>query len=446
MSNNTLKTPTHTLYGTTPSNPDYDKTNGWARLSSADYMLTAPLPHNYITAGKNYIVSFVYKLAADVGGETSYPIEVYVGLWDNTAGKQQFLGGLPLPLTATIEGATGSTTREYFVVLHTAGGDTIGTQKVTVTNSNATIDTTNYVKLAWSQPRGIIRSEVYRKTGAVYERIGFPYPEQTFFDRGHVSNTVDGYPDVTYDRPAAMVKSTLTNLSPARSDRWQQAQFNVPVPHDYAVSAGAGKQWFVLGLQSDIVGSSSDRALFVDLLSVDDKFGIFTRNPLDFLAKRQLSITPVGGDQEPNPGPIHEGGVDTGCPVFDALIDTDHGKIKAIDLVDNEHIYRIIDRNGTPSRYLAAITPNQKICTILAGSEGLTGSVYHRMFTDHADTQGTWLHELRVGDNVLHRGDLIPISAIIEHARPRHTVRITLLGPEKGYWHDGFGVHNLFKR
>jgi hypothetical protein len=439
--NSALKTTSHSRYATTPSNPDYDQVNGWVRMSDANYVLAAPLPHNYITASKHYTVSFKYRLAADVGGEVSVPVGVYMGFWDSTPGKQQYLEGLPISLTATPVGTTGSTVREYYVILHNAGGETIGTEKVTVSNSNATLSASNYVSLEWDQPDGIVRSEIYRKTGDIYERLLFPYPAQTYLDRGATTNIATAYPDVDYTRQIAYLQSTPTAFANARSDKWRQGQFRVPVPADYAVAAGGGKQWFVFGLQESITGSSSDHALLIDLVSVDDKYGIFTRCPLDFLAKRQLSISPSGGSQGGGGGPIEPGG-GGGCPVFDALIDTDQGKVKAIDLVDNSHNYRIINRNGIPVKYSAQIIDPQTVFTVMCDDKSMTASGSNPCFTDMADTQGTKLIDLREGDKILHRAGLVSISHILRHTRPRHTVKITLEGPEKGFWQDDFGTHN----
>ena len=443
-----IKTTAHSRYATTVSNPDYDKVNGYLRISSSANTIDAPLPHNYFTASKHYIVSFLYKLANAIEGDDQYQANMYMGFYDNTPGRRQFMEGTELQLAASYTGTPGPTTREYFVLLYLPWGGTVGTAKFTLTNTAAVLDTNNYVTLSWDQPAGITRSEIYRNTGGVYEKLLYPYPAQTYYDRGQTSSTVTAYPVATQKRPMAYIETTSDNLAPARSDKWQLGQFNVPVPSTYATPASADKQWFVMGLKNTIVGGSSDHALLIDLVCVDDKYGTFSRSPLDFLAKRQLSTTATSGDQGGAGTPGGDGGIDPGdgrggCPVFGELIETDHGDVPAIDLVDNEHRYQIIDRYDRTVKYKAEIVPAQPVATVIAGDRELTASLAHPVFTDETDQFGTKLKLLSVGDTILTKTGTVSVSSIIHHPRPLHTVRITLFGQEKGFWQNGFGVHNV---
>jgi hypothetical protein len=442
--NSALKTPTHTRYGSTVNNPDYDKTNGWVRYSDSAFTINCPLSHNLISPSKQYILSFVYKLSGDIASLPTYFADIYVGLWDNSPGQRKFIEGKPLDLTATVVGTPGATSRDYFVVMYTGGGESIGTKVLTVATTNATIDATNYVELSWTQPPNIVRSEIWRKTGATYERLLFPYPASTYKDKGQVNNTGGGFPVVDFKRQRAFVQLLTSTFAPASSKGWRLGQVNIAVPFDYDLSKTTDKQWLIIGLKTSLAGAGSTRALLIDLIALDDKFGTFTRCPLDFFAKRQLSVSPTSGDQGTSgsgDGPIDPG--DQGCPAFDALIETDCGQIRAIDLVDNEHKYKVINRNHQAVNYTAKIMPPQVMYTVSAGDLVTTGSETNPHFDDETDVTGKALKEYSKGDSILTKKGVVPIDFIIRRSRKQHTVLITLSGNEKGFWQDEFGVHNL---
>jgi hypothetical protein len=441
--NTTLKTSTHTRYATTVNNPDYDKANGWVRWSDASNTLTFPLAFNTLTPSKQYILTFIYKLANPVAGEDEVFVDFYGGLWDNSAGRRQFLEGTKPTLTGSQQGTTGATTREYMVLMYMSDGSTVGTETLTLTDTNATIDSTNYVELTWDQEPGVVRSEIYRNTGGTYVRLLPPYPANTYYDRGQISNTVVGFPTATRERFIAKTKVTEGNFAPARQT-WQLGQMNIVVPSTYDASGTTDKQWLVIGMDTDITGTDSERALLVDLISLDDKFGVFTRCPLDFLAKRGVNTGPSGGDQGTTGGgggPIPPGG-GGGCTVFTDLIETDKGPVPAIDLVDNEHNYQIINRLGDPVSYEAMIIPPQTVYTLIAGDSQLTASETHPVFEGYLDNVGKPLYRFREHDIIYTSTGDRKVDCLVKHFKKRHTIKFSLKGPEKGFWQNGIAVHN----
>jgi hypothetical protein len=442
--NTALKTSTHTRYATTVSNPDYDKTNGWIRWSDAANTITCPLPFNLINPSKQFIVSFLYKLANDVDSEAEVFADFYAGVWDNTAGQRKFLEGTKPTLSGTAQGTTGATSRDYFVLMYLSDGSTVGTDVVTVANTNATPTPTNYVSLSWSQDPGVVKSEVYRKTGATYERLGFPYPAHTYYDNGTVNNTVVGFPTPTHLRRRAVTQITTANFAKASSAEWRLGQMNIVIPKDYDSSKTTDKQWFVMGMNTGFSGTGSDHALLIDKISLDETYGIFSKSPLDFFAKRQVSTSASSGDQGTSGtgGPVIDPGGGIGCPVFEELIETDQGKVRAIDLVDNEADYKVIDRNGDAVTYLAEIMPPQEIYTLIAGPYKITASASHPVFTDVTDLFGKPLSRFAKDDIIYTKSGNVAVDFTVRRFRKRHTVRISLKGPEKGYWQGGVAVHN----
>lgn len=441
--NTTLKTSTHTRYATTVNNPDFDKGNGWIRWSNAANMLTFPLAYNTLVPSKQYILTFVYKLAAPVGGNNEVFVDFFGGLWDNSAGRRQFLEGQIPTLTATVNGAVGATSRDYMVLMYMSDGSTVSTNTLTVANTNSTIDATNFVSLTWTQNPGVVRSEIYRKTGATFVRLRTPYPANTYYDTGQTSNTESAFPTPTRQRFIAKTQILTTDFRPASSTEWRLGQMNIVVPSDFDASGTTDKQWLCLGMNTGFSGSGSDRALFIDLVSLDDKFGIFTRSPLDFLAKRGVTITPVSGDQ----GTVGGGGTDFpgrgSCPIFTDLIETDQGEVPAVDLVDNNHLYKIINRNGEAVDYEAQIIPPQTVYSLIAGGYKLTASGTHPVFQGLSDVVGKPLSRFVEGDIIETREGTAKVDCLVKHFQRKHTVKFSLKGQEKGFWQNGIAVHNL---
>lgn len=442
--NTTLKTSAHTRYASTANNPDFDRANGWARWSEAGNMMTFPLAYNTVSPSKQYILTFIYKLANPVDGENEVFVDFFSGIWDNSSGRRGLLEGTQPSLSVTQQGTTGATTREYVVYMYMGDGTTVATERVTITDSNATLSTTNYVELSWTQEAGTVRSEVYRNDSGTYYRVAFPYPASTFYDTGQTLNTVGGFPTQTRDRFIAKAQATEANFEPASALEWRVGQMNIPVPSSYDKSKTTDKQWLVFGFNTDITGTDSTRALLVDLISLDDKYGVFSRCPLDYQAARGVTTVPTSGTQGTTGGgdpPIPPGGGGY-CPVFTDLIETDQGPIRAIDLVDNEHLYQIKNRLGHFVDYKAQVVPPQQVYSLIAGEYRITASKLHPVFTSETDIVGKPLYRFVKGDIIDTLSGCVKVDALIKHFSPRHTVHISLDGDEKGFFQNGVAVHN----
>jgi hypothetical protein len=534
--NNTVKSADHTLYATTVNDPDWGKQDGWFRLGS-DQWLCHPLKQNVVRPSLQYILSFIYKLANELEGADAR-IGVFAGIWDDSPGQKKFLEGEPPLLTAEAQGTLGATTREYFVVMYTNWGESIGTNVATVTDSAASLTNSNYVNLSWEQPAGIVRTEIYRNTGGTYVLLNNPYPQTSYKDKGATRSSEVGFPTVDRDRSRAYLATTRFNFATASASAWKLAQFNIPCPRGYDASQTTDQQWFVIGLTEsvavaeseasqvvagagteDVIGTytkrgtsggknyynlfgeadstslyalvwtganwrntdgagtivytstdavdyphlvttwtlgsganpvpevteeQTDRAVYLDRLSLDDKFGIFTRSPWDFDAMRGITSQPQGGDIGPilEP-PIGPGG--TGhCPTFDMpILIEDAGQryeVTAIALVDNEDIYKVVNKQGIAVSYTATVSPEpQVIHHLRAGDKELRASFDEPVETDEGYKL---LRELHFNDTVLTQEGLASVESNLRQLKKRRTVRITLDGDEKGFFANSFSVHN----
>jgi hypothetical protein len=439
--NTALKTPSHTRYSTTVNDPDFDKTNGWIRYNKAENVIGFPLKYNNIFPSRNYIVSFHYKLAQPVNGSTEADPKFYAGIWNSKPEVSNWLEASDKPnLSATYTGTPGSTSREYLVLLFLASGETIATKKVTVNNTAATLNSNNYVTLSWEQERHVIKSEIWSFVGGVYRRIAFPYPSNTYYDMGNVINTGAGYPSATWERYKALVSTDENSFPIASSKGWKRGQMNIIVPSKWD-SSQAGKLWLIIGIKNTLVGTGSDHCILIDLVSMDDKSGVFSMCPLDFQAKRNTTTTTNQGDQGPlEIPPIPPGGGN--CPVLTDLITTNAGDIEAWKLVDNEDKYLIKLQSGNYSKYTATIKREKEIITIITdkGKE-LTGSSRHKIITSDYDITGKHLKNLSKNDIIVTIDGEEKIISIIKKP-PQHVVKISLKSEEKIYIHNGIFVHN----
>jgi hypothetical protein len=198
----------------------------------------------------------------------------------------------------------------------------------------------------------------------------------------------------------------------------------------------------VIGLNNSLTGTGSTRALLLDKISVDDKYGFYTICPLDFNAKRNTSTTPTSGDQGGIGIPIPPGGGDD-CACFDDYIETDKGQVRIRDIINEEFKYKIKGKNGRFYDFSMNVTRKQKVMRIvLEDGTMLSGSLTHRVFVSEIDVVGKPLDELKLGDEVFTASGVKKITDIINLGKEEHTVRITVKSADKSFWQNGVCVHN----
>lgn len=439
--NNALKTTNHTRYNTTANNPDYDKVNGQIRYSDSSNVIGFPLKINNIFPSRFYILSFHYKLENPVDGFTNIDPQFYGGVWDSSNEKNYWVEDKDPPnLSATYTGTSGTTSRTYLVRMWIADGRTINTIQATVNNTASSLNQNNYVTLSWYQNPSVIKSEVWTKVGSNFYRIGFPYPSNTFYDTGQIINSGTSFPSADITRFQAKVETNFTNFPEAQVGKWVRGQMNIIVPSNWDAS-NVQKLWIILGIKNSIVGSGSSRVLKIDLVSFDDKSGVFSTSPYDFQAARNVSSTPTSGDQGPIEFPdIPPGGGN--CPFVEDLIETNLGQVPAWKLVGNGHKYKIRLLSGNYSDYKAEFINNEPCYKIFLDSgKVLTGSSKHRIILNEDDLVGKDLQSLQINDIILtNEGQEYIVNKLYISKKP--VVKITLNSTEKIYWHNSVAVHN----
>jgi hypothetical protein len=441
--NTTLKNANHSLYATTLNDPDWDKLNGYVRVGS-DNWLCHPLKQNVIRPSVQYISSLIYRLSAPINDAAEVNVNLFFGIWDNSPLKRSFLESEPIEINAEVQGSPADTTEtDYLLIFRTNWGETIGSDVVTVEAPTVYTDT-EYVGLSWNQPAGIIGIDIYRRRGSSVVRLNRPYPQNSYRDKGAVLvGGLTEFPSFDRKRSIAYMETSTVNFAPATTAAWVQAKVNIPVPSTYDAGKTTDKQWFVMGLVSEITDGT--RALWLDRVSLDDKQGIFSRSPWDAAAVRNISSAPPNGDIGGFGGTIGPGDTDY-CPTFDMPIEVEKDgvrfEVSAIELVDHEDVYRVVNIDGEAVEYEASVSPTKQVCyEMTAADRKMVASLQHPVIADY-DGRYILLKNIASKDIVLGKEGLIEVESNLRLLKPRHTVKISLKSEQKGYWINRFAGHN----
>lgn len=233
-------------------------------------------------------------------------VSCYLGIWDGTAGRRRWLEGGNFTLNAGKVGAHtgGATSRTYRIVATTGYGFELQSDDVTVTNTLSTLDTSNYVSLAWDNLTGINEYDVYVSVGgAFYLVASIVNGSYAYFDSGTTLRTLSAFPIVTSTKWRAFIELPPDQFN-ISADGWIVARASLVVPNTYAMSTTTGKQWLRFG----IVDNAGNLVVEVDHIGlcagVSNSWNI---SPLD----QQASGQPDGNSDNDNQGPIGGGG-----PIF----------------------------------------------------------------------------------------------------------------------------------
>jgi hypothetical protein len=312
---NALSSTGHTVNNNTgTADPQWNRVDGhieWGSLKSID----CPLPKKMAQPSKQMICGLV---ARKKNGSIAIPAGLTLGLGfhDNTAGQQKYLTGGAMALTATLVGIPGATTsRKYKVVATTDWGETYESNEVTLAGapSNSSYITNSvYVRLDWTQIKGVDRYDIYRLTGATYVLAGQIFNGAPGFNEQNnfLAVTITGYPTTSGTNARAYVQIKFDDLT----TDWQDYRVNVPVPQTYDTSVTTDKQWLRLTLSSALA-AGSEQGIQIDKIYVAWVFGKWAPAPDDSQAKQDVDTSAVSGTQGPgDPGDPPVPGTGGHCP------------------------------------------------------------------------------------------------------------------------------------
>jgi hypothetical protein len=256
--NKTLKYSSHSTYSALYS--DWERSKGLARLQGTK-TLDAPYPSNQsIFPGRTKCIDLIAALANEFIVVPS-GFRLWVGLYDNTAAKRDFLKAASAFRinSATVRNGTPSAPRElrYRIYAETDRGYTFLSDEFVQPNapSDAEFNAGLDVYLSWQKIEGILTYMVYRydPVAAVIrllERID--NGATTYGDNNRYEPVaVAAYPTATDDRAKAYVATRTGELDSLAIDgvsaAWSSLFFNVPPPALADLSATTDKIWFRMG-------------------------------------------------------------------------------------------------------------------------------------------------------------------------------------------------------
>jgi hypothetical protein len=308
--------------------PDWKKSTGYARLGS-DRTIDFPLPTNLAAPGRTY---YIPMIVARRSANVSIPGHIFAGIWDNTAGKRDWLPASAFTLNAAVIGAPAATvSSDYKIIGYTDYGRTVESTVVTINRPTdpSFVSGSIYTRLSWKRIPGVFNYEIYRKTGAVYVRLSTESTASEYFDQGQVSETVVGYP-VTTDTKAIAYSETRNadtldengvDIIPIDGvdPEWRRVVIPVFVPDTYDQGGTTDKQWLRIGLTAALTGADAIHGLYVDLVAMAEINGLWTHHPEDEKGAQNPASAPTGSSQGGSGTGGGGGGIDPGqfCPAED---------------------------------------------------------------------------------------------------------------------------------
>ena len=276
--NNTLKTYVHTTYD--PRYGRWDADNGAAQMTgttSVDILM----PSNNVDASTALARVSMIAAKASEYIELTETCRMSVGIWDNTSGQRQFLTG-DIGFTATLIGATGSTTRKFVAVFTSDRGFQLISPEVTILNAPADglLNSLNYIAMGWQQQPGQLQVDIYeynasRAAGLEYQWIADVSSATSFIHEGGYLQTVSGYPTVETGSELTAVYTTITGTIAdlaTNGSAWSTVNFPCVVPQNYNKGNTTNRQWVRvwlseapnLWIQSGVTTDGSDTITIPD--------------------------------------------------------------------------------------------------------------------------------------------------------------------------------------
>lgn len=427
--------------------PDWKKAGGYARLGSTR-TIDFPLPTNLLQPGRSY---FVPLIIARRSANVSIPGHIFAGIWDNTAGKRNWLPASAFTLTASVIGAPGATiSSDYKVVGYTDYGRTVESTVVTINRptDGSFVSGSIYTRLAWKRIPGVINYEIYRKTGAVFVRLSTESTASEYFDQGQISETVAGYPVTTATNAIAYGETRSADL---RDDTgadivpidgvdpgWLRVVINVFIPDTYDQSGTTDKQWLRIGLTAALTGADAVHGLYVDLVALAEINGLWTHHPEDEKGAQQPASAPSGSGQGGSGTGGGGGGI--GCPAEDEemiLVDR-RGRERVILAINAKRGMRVLTGLGWFAEILAVEVTEKVTMYRLETKLGFTrrASASDRIIQRGNDKRGKELQSLKPDEAVRSYldgkffQDRVKRVKRLSARQARRSVRITLRGAD----------------
>lgn len=398
-----LKATGHSLFaaneGTLDIIPRWDKTNGWLETGSDTedrFDIATPLSLNFIRGGITYYFRCIVKKRP--GTAAGDPIRLSLGIWDATAAEQRFIESSNMSLSAAPVGTIGSTTYSYIVIADRDDGTSFASDVAVINNGNAVLSGDNYNRLQWQNATGILRFRIYREVGGVAKRVFTITNGQNSFNDtgGDEGETLGSLPTASGLRPIAYKVSGA--FTP--SDSWVSVLIALEMPATYDTSRTTGKQWVRIGIEGQ---TGEERNLLIDRVMLSQSNGGWQRSSRDL--NRIQSQNPSSLPTETDQGGT---GIDPPfCFPLDTPIlvcDRDGANQRALPLGELE-AGMYVPSGGRRTNRIEKLKDISKVTSLinftLSNGVSIRCTPSERFITSRADTKGTRIDDLWIGDELL---------------------------------------------
>jgi hypothetical protein len=282
----TIEPADHTLWaaneGANADIPRWDKINGWFEMggTAERWDLFCPLPNDVVLPGQTFYFQLEARLAS---GALPSGLQLYAGLYDNTAGQRKYIEGGSFTITGEIFGdQSGSTTVSYKVLARTDSGEEALSNTLTFTNAPAVFSQLNHPRVSFSGVAGFIEFLIYRQIGTdfVLQFTVRNAIEGTYFDVGNPPQAiVSAFPTVTNTKPRAFAMTTTFAPGSLNGTNFVQHFLTIFVPTTYDKSVtGPGQQFLRFGFTAF---TSVARQLEVRKIGLSLGYGLWSRSAND---------------------------------------------------------------------------------------------------------------------------------------------------------------------
>lgn len=243
--NYALKVSTNTYYSSYFA--DWDWATGTARLNTAETDISTYFSPTTIDPSYSFYVGMTLAFANQYITCTQ-DVRIGCGLYGYSTGDAEWdwISGA-FEATAEVVGTVSTpTSRDYVIHAITDRGFTVQSTPLTVANapSDADFNAPNSARVVLEWPQvlnyGVLSYDIYRKTGATYEKlISIVTGQLSYIDNNVVTSTVGGYPAATFDKLVAFTASqqgTLQAMSYSGDNlvnQWGTIPYAIRVPYNY---------------------------------------------------------------------------------------------------------------------------------------------------------------------------------------------------------------------
>lgn len=298
--------------------PVWNRTEGAIELGSASgasqYDIAVRLLNNHVNAGESWFVRLqVLAITPDLVPDD---LEMYCGVWHETADGQSWITGDNFSLEYKIIGQKGTRTLRYKIVARTDAGNELHSEILTITDAPDVLNEENFVRVFYPDTKagGFIEFAAYREDAGRVTKIKTVRNNNSFAIDDDEQSSADhvptgGFPSSTLTKQTAIAFSSGLDVG-ANGAAYITNDFRIDVPRGYAFGETLEKKQFLrFGFTRP---SAVNRQIRIDKIWFSTSYNVWSDSALD--PQVAPSSAPVEVSPPSNPGTYEPPPGGTGGP------------------------------------------------------------------------------------------------------------------------------------